>query len=84
MESTPVTAPADPPMKALVQDDDGTAQRRRTTLSVRRTSIVAGTGYLLLSILAGFGNYGVLAQWFAATFPETRSFTTTTNRDLDP
>jgi hypothetical protein len=29
---------------------------------VRRASIVAGTGYLLLSILAGFGNYGVLAH----------------------
>jgi hypothetical protein len=61
MESTPVTAPAEP-MKALVQDDCGTARGRPTSLSVRKASIVAGTGYLLLSILAGFGNYGVLAH----------------------
>lgn len=53
MESTPVTATADPPMRA---------QRLPTTLSVRRASTVAGTGYLLLSILAGFGNYGVLGS----------------------
>jgi Domain of unknown function (DUF4386) len=62
MESTPVTAPAEPPMKAPVEDDSGSPQRRPITLSVRRASIVAGTGYLLLSILAGFGNYGVLAH----------------------
>jgi hypothetical protein len=62
MESTLVTAPAEPPMKAPVQDDSGTAQRRPTSLSVRRASIVAGAGYLLLSILAGFGNYGALGS----------------------
>jgi hypothetical protein len=62
MASTPVTGPADPPMKAPVQVDHGTARGRPTGPSVRRASIVAGTGYLLLSILAGFGNYGVLAH----------------------
>jgi hypothetical protein len=61
MESTPLTRLPEPLMKALVHDS-GTARGRPTSLSVRRASLVAGTGYLLLSILAGFGNYGVLAH----------------------
>lgn len=60
-ESTPVTNAVET-MKAIVQDDCGTARGRATSLSVRKASIVAGIGYLLLSILAGFGNYGVLAH----------------------
>jgi hypothetical protein len=61
MEWTPVTTPAGP-MNAMVRDDYSIARGRPTSLSVRRASIVAGIGYLLLSILAGFGNYGVLAH----------------------
>jgi hypothetical protein len=65
MESTPVTTPAEP-MNAMVRDDYGTAWGRPTSLSVGKASIVAGIGYLLLSILAGFGNYGVLAHLVTA------------------
>jgi hypothetical protein len=62
MESTPANRLAEPLMKALVHDGSGTARVRPTGLSVRGATIVAGTGYLLLSVLAGFGNYGVLAH----------------------
>jgi hypothetical protein len=65
MESTPATTPAEP-TNAVVRDDYSTARGRPTSLSVRRASIVAGTAYLLLSILAGLGNYGVLAHLVTA------------------
>ena len=55
-----------PPMVETMNPDRSTAVQmvnmEIATQSVRKASIVAGIGYLLLSILAGFGNYGVVQR----------------------